>query len=116
LEYQEEVIYVTEIALDFWEEILEGCKLGSSDDAQAIRKAWINRPAGPAAYPGLVALIREYWLACHSINQQVAENERVPPWVFLLGWLIDAGDEQAVSVLACMPYWPIGLDRDGNWV
>jgi hypothetical protein len=115
-EYREEVDFVTAAALQWWNETLTARKEIASDPAEAVRNAWIDRPAGPASYPGVVALVRDYWLACHELNKDVAEPERVPPWTFLLEWLLDGQYDQCVSVLACMPYWPVGLDRDGNWV
>jgi len=115
-EYREEVDYVTAVALTWWEETLSARKNIADHEHQAERNAWIDRPAGPASYPGLVALVRDYWLACHELNRDTPEHERIPPWTFMLGWLLDGDYRQCVSVLACMPYWPIGLDRDGNWV
>src|SRR6266566_8615475 len=94
LEYKEEVDNVAEVALEFWEETLEARKGRSSDESKVVRDAWIDRPAGPASFPGLVALIRDYWLACHKLNQEVAEDERVPPWTFLLGWLAGGGGNE----------------------
>ena len=115
-EYREEVDFVTAVALEWWTQTLESRKNLASDQREAERNAWIDRPAGPASYPGLVALVRDYWMSCHQLNQDTPESERVPPWTFLLGWLLDGEYQQCVSVLACMPYWPIGLDAEGNWV
>jgi hypothetical protein len=117
LRYRGEVDLVTGVALRWWEETLEARKELGPNERQAIREAWIARPAGPASFPGLVSLVRDFWLSCHALNTQCDVEDRVPPEVFLLQWLIEDGDyQQAVNVLACMPYWPIGLDRDGNWV
>jgi hypothetical protein len=114
-EYREEAEHVTAVALEWWEDTIDAPQ-GGPPDQKAVREAWECRPAGPASFPGLVALVRDFWLACDRLNQEVAEDERVPPWTFLLGWLLDGSHEQCVSVMVCMPYWPIGLDRDGNWV
>jgi hypothetical protein len=116
VQYLEEVDFVTAVALDWWKQTLAARKKIASDPKRAAHDAWIDRPAGPASYPGLVALTRDYWLACHQLNLEVPEELRVPPWTFLLSWLLNGSYGQAVSVLACMPYWPIGLDEDGNWV
>jgi hypothetical protein len=33
----------------------------------------------------------------------------------LLQGLVDAGDHDAVRLATAMPYWPIGLDAQGQW-
>jgi len=74
-------------------------------------------PAGPASLPQLVWVLRTFWLECAELNEQSPPDLRVPPQVFLLGWLIrEGGHELTLQVLGGMPYWPIGLDADGNWV
>lgn len=115
--YRDEVDEVATAALDWWTETLEA-QLGPGEHTKEQKlTVWRNRPAGPASFPGLVAIVREYWLACDRLNREANLAERVPPWTFLLAWLLKDRDyEQCVGVLACMPYWPIGLDRDGNWV
>jgi hypothetical protein len=114
-EYAEEVDFVTAVALKWWRETLHGRATTAAEEEQAVRDAWMDRPAGPASYPGVVALVRDYWLACHEINLQIPSSERIPPWTFLLEWLLNGEYGQCVSVLACMPYWPIGLDAGGTW-
>jgi len=115
-DYKEEVAFIAAVALEWWEDTVAARKRNAEDERLAVHNAWIDRPAGPASFPGLVAFVRDYWFACDQLNKEVAHNERVAPWTFLLGWLIDQENEKAVSVLACMPYWPVGLDRQGNWV
>jgi hypothetical protein len=116
-EYCEESDLVTCAASNWWAETLDARQRLAGERDRAARQAWIDRPAGPASFPGLVALVRDFWLACHNLNLESVLAERVPPEVFLLQWLIEDGNyQQAVDVLACMPYWPIGLDREGNWV
>jgi len=115
-EYEEVISIVVSVALEWWAGTIEARAGLSSNADEAIREAWMARPAGPAAYPGFVALIRDYWLACDNLNKQVPQSQRVSPEDFLLSWLLDGRHEREVKVLACMPYWPIGLDADGNWV
>lgn len=115
--YLDELRDVTEVALEWWQETLAARKSELGDTPETVHRAWIDRPAGPASFPGLVAFVRDFWLACDQINRSVAQELRVPPEQFLLGWVIDTpGYENAIEVLACMPYWPIGLDHEGNWV
>lgn len=115
-EYEEVLSAVASVALEWWAGTIEARVGLSSNSDEAIRQAWMARPAGPASYPGFVALIRDYWLACDDLNKHVPQSQRVPPEDFLLSWLLDGRHEREVKVLACMPYWPIGLDADGNWV
>lgn len=82
----------------------------------AIRECYMERLAGPASHPHIVFVVRKYWLECEAINGRIDYPNRVPPEVFLLAWLVDDRCEQPVQVLSAMPYWPIGLDEDGNWV
>jgi hypothetical protein len=109
-------LYVKELrkkvpaALRFWEDLASAAK--SDGDEMA---AWRTRPAGPASDPHFVAVIRNYWLRCHALNMEVEAGERIPPEVFLLAWLVAAEHSNFVEVLACMPYWPIGMDEDGAW-
>lgn len=85
-------------------------------DAKAARMAnWRELPAGPASDPYVVAIIRQYWLACDALNASMPEPVRVPPQSLLLGWVVDEGDDACAEILSGMPYWPIGLDRQGNW-
>ena len=103
-------------ALEWWEETVESAVEEAGNRKRGTDEAWMMRPAGPAACPVMVALVRQYWLACHQQNGLVPVAQRVPPEVFLLQWLIDAGKDDAVEMLACMPYWPIGMDHEGAWV
>ena len=117
-EYAEVIEVVSGVALEWWNEILHARRAqiedGNDDDAE--REAWLGRPAGPAACPAIVAVVRDYWLACEQINVKLEPEQRVAPWILLLGWLRDGEHGEAVRVLSCMPYWPIGLDEQGDWV
>jgi len=99
-----------------WYAIVEECQESTEDHETATLDALAFAPAGAAFDGRVVAVIRKYWLACDRLNQQTDERERVSPQAFLLQWLLDMHYTDAVEVLAGMPYWPIGLDLDGNWV
>lgn len=75
---------------------------------QAIEESFDRRLAGAASHPKVVWIVRSYWLAAARIGE-------VSPEIFLLQWLIDSGETELVRLIACMPYWPIGLDETGNW-
>jgi len=105
-------------ASDNWNGELHGwaAEEGRTPD-QAKETMWKTYPAGPAAFPPFVALVRRYWLACDELNRQVPVEQAVRPEQFMLGWLNDeSSHEELVAVLACMPYWPMGMDFEGNWI
>ncbi len=98
-----------------WQEAMEyqASRLGSP---QSARDFLIQEyPAGPAADMHLIAVIRQFWLACDALNGELDESNWVDPPKLLLEWMIDAGEDECVQVLASQPYWPIGLTRDGQW-
>jgi hypothetical protein len=100
-----------------WDEELAAHAQELGDQKQATRAHWMMMPAGPGARPFFVALVRKYWLACDALNKTLPPEQAVAPEGLLLAWLADerlAGDP-AVKVLACLPYWPVGLDADGQW-
>jgi hypothetical protein len=103
------------IASLWWEDTVAAQeKLGKSRE-DAIEEAFDRRLAGAASHPKVVWIVRSYWLACEEINAELPAGERVRPEVFCLKWLVDIGESELVRLLACMPYWPIGLDENGNW-
>ncbi|HEX6708669.1 MAG TPA: hypothetical protein VF169_28285 [Albitalea sp.] len=79
---------------------------------------WFQSPAGPATKPSLVALLRDYWLACAGLPARNPSLRPLAPEVFMLKWVVErfGADHECVQVLACMPYWPIGMDEQGHWV
>ena len=116
-EYTRELLIVTEAALDSWLDTVDRCIREKEDETAGRRQALIASPAGPANHAGLIALIRDFWFRCDQINQTVPAPERVPPWIFLLGWLQGRPEfEEAAAVLASLWFWPIGLDDAGKWI
>jgi hypothetical protein len=110
LAYRGELRTVVPRALNWWQGMADEAKKEGDE-----LDAWRTRPAGPASYPRFVALVRKYWLECYAFNKVVEAEERVPPEVFLLGWLLDVEHGESIQVLACMPYWPIGMDSSKEW-
>lgn len=100
-----------------WDAETEARTQLTGDRSQALREQWTTFPAGPAAEPVFVALIRRFWLACDELNKSTPTGA-VPPEVFLVGWPAaeKPSTETVIRVLSCMPYWPLGLDEKGNWL
>jgi hypothetical protein len=90
---------------EWWSSLVDAQMEEGVTRAEAIDLAFEKRLAGPAAAPEFVSLVRNTW----------PEADEVPPEVLMLGWLLDRDEEKFVRLLTCMPYWPIGLDENGNW-
>jgi hypothetical protein len=82
---------------------------------EATQAALERRPAGPASAPEFVWFVRYFWLRCDDLNKELPLGDRVAPELVLLKWLADAGERDNVTLITCMPYWPIGLDEQGEW-
>lgn len=99
------------IAVPWWENTInaqEGLGLSRAD---AVKASFDKRMAGAASHPRVVQVIRDAWLRTAALGR----NGPVAPEQLLLQWLIDAGESDLVTLVACMPYWPIGIDDEGNW-
>lgn len=115
-EYLEGLTTVYSITEQWWSGLIDAqARENSSERDTAMRMAFLRRVAGPASDPQFVAVIREFWLRCVALNASLAEGDKVPPQVLLLGWLVEAEQNDFVRLVTCMPYWPIGLDAMGNW-
>ncbi|TIM32613.1 MAG: hypothetical protein E5Y63_01900 [Mesorhizobium sp.] len=103
------------IAELWWEDTIAAQqKLGMSLE-DAIEESFDKRLAGAASHPKVVWIVRSYWLACEANSAKLLDGDRISPEVLLLKWLVDTGETELVRLIACMPYWPIGLDENGNW-
>jgi hypothetical protein len=95
--------------IDVEEERVDDHKLA----AQAVKERW---PVGAVAQGRVIAVIRKYWLECAALNLQLKDSEKLAPEDFVLERLMVKGPEKLARFLSPLPYWPIGLDREGNWV
>jgi hypothetical protein len=110
--YRQDLATAYGIAKLWWEDTVAAQeRLGKGRD-EAIEVSFDRRLAGAASHPKVVWIVRTYWLACADLP---AVGSAVWPERFLLQWLIDAGESELVRLIACMPYWPVGLDENGNW-
>ncbi|MER8848955.1 MULTISPECIES: hypothetical protein [Mesorhizobium] len=104
-----------DIAVPWWEAIIENRSALGGGRQDAIEDAFNKQVAGAASSPYVVWVIRKFWLSSEIINETLPPSQRVAPDKFLLQWLIDSNDTELVRLVACMPYWPIGLDENGHW-
>lgn len=115
--YVAELKEVVPEARRIWLEIIDDCERRTRDRASAMAEAVGFAPAGAAFDARVVHVVRKYWLACDALNRRTkAQEQKVSPQAFMLQWLVDIRYQDAVEVLAGMPYWPLGLDETGNWV
>jgi hypothetical protein len=116
-QYVKALTAAKEDAEDWWESLIETEEERVGDREQAEENVNDRRPTGPMSLGATDAVVREYWLKCDALNQRTGNpEERVPPEDFLLRWLVDNGRDELAEFLASMPYWPIGMDEEGNWV
>lgn len=117
--FAEYIKYLSEamgIAEAWWQDLVLAKMNEGRDLKSAVEAAYERRFAGPACRPELVWTVRTFWVRCAALNKELPEDQRVPPEVFLLFWLLDGKHDEWVQVISAMPYWPIGLDGTGNWV
>lgn len=103
------------VAVEWWNALVNNSTEVIGDAGKALRRNYELRPAGPASHPAVVSTVREYWLLCIDKAKMLRLEETLPPSAILLGWLIEDGLSDLSDILTAMPYWPIGLDENGNW-
>lgn len=114
-EYVDVLADAMEIAQDLWEDRVRAREADGMAPDDALSHAYDHFFAGPAACGELIWTLREYWLRCDVLNRALPLEERVPPQMLLFGWVLDEGQDLWVQILTAMPYWPIGVDEDGQW-
>jgi hypothetical protein len=116
LSYAEELDRACATAIAWWNNLVRRSMARDGlDEMQAMRFNYEQRPAGPASRPEVVFVVRDYWLRTVALNETDRQHTGVAPQVLLLGWLPGNAHPDLYSVLTAMPYWPIGLDENGNW-
>lgn len=113
--YRRDLQKAYDAAAPWFAQIIESARLPEDDQRDTLRRAYNNRLAGAAAYPQVVSVVRNYWLHVDRLDSESSENEKVYPENLLLLWLEETSEAELVRLIACMPYWPMGLDEDGNW-
>jgi hypothetical protein len=122
--YVDELQEVKSAVSQWWDSLLaqEETILGNHDAAaQSVKQRW---PHGPSTHPYVVAVIRKYYFACNSLNEEIEEAERdsdseeeadfIYPHNFVIDSLMEAEHYELAEFVATMPYLPIGLDPESN--
>lgn len=115
LTYLDEIEAAVAEAADWWIGLVDRRAEREGDFRKGLLGAFSERPAGPAAHGRVVSVLRRNWLEVAATNQSLEESRRVPPHDLLLRWPAELGKREVVAILSGMPYWPIGLDADGDW-
>lgn len=115
-EYKEFLAEAMDIAQGWWDDMVQAAIDRGLSPADAVKSVQSMVFAGPAARGEVVWTVRTFWLKTAALNREVEQGERVPPQVLLLRWLVDDRQDKWVDILTGMPYWPIGLGDDREWV
>ena len=115
-EYVSELRRVKKWAEDWWQALLRAEESRIGDPGLALQNVRGRWPVGPAATQRVVAVIRRFWLACATLNEQNRNAGQVAPEVLLLQWLMGEGHDDLAEFLSRIPFWPVGLDPDGRWI
>jgi hypothetical protein len=111
----QEVSWAADQAIDWWRTIADGFRDPGLSWADAARQAYQQWPSGPASSEYIVSVVRRHWLNCERLNAGLPTRAVIWPEDFLLGTLDPQVHHRVLLVLTAMPYWPIGLDENGNW-
>ena len=104
-------------AENWWESLIDAEETRTGNRARAEENVIERRPTGLMSHGASDKVVREYWLKCDALNRKTKNpEERVAPEEFLLLWLVNDRLTELAEFLADMPYWPIGMDEDGDWV
>lgn len=101
--------------IDWWRGVVERLMPDSGNVREAAMAAYERWPAGPASREDMVGLFRKYWFACEAASLELPESKRMWPEDFLLGGCSATEDATRYLVVTAMPYWPMGLDSNGQW-
>jgi hypothetical protein len=114
-DYVKEISQAKKWTEEWWQALIHTEMQRTPDREFALEKVRRRWPLGPAPTKRIITVIRKYWLASDRLNQQVVLSERVAPVIFILKWLMERGHDDLAEFLTGYPYWPVGLDEDGNW-
>ncbi|MDW3224258.1 MAG: hypothetical protein R8G34_15485 [Paracoccaceae bacterium] len=103
-------------AMSHWQDQIDAQIEEGDSEKEAIMRLTLTMLGGPARHQPFISAIRRNWLAIQAISQPLpAEARWVAPETIMAKWPYDQKLSELVSVVSAMPYWPVGLDEDGNW-
>ena len=116
--------YVQELdkAVTYEEDRLDAIrwKLENKGKTESEIEGFIRERFAPICCSGrVIAVFRKYWLKCHGLNVHNEKNNidsYVKPKDFTVDWLTRDGDPcELYGVIEGMPYYPIGIDENGDY-
>jgi hypothetical protein len=115
--YLRELRAAKKVAEEWWDAIVKNtARRTRGGHGEALRAAKQRRPLGPLSDSNFIGVVRRFWLECTALNEGLPADKRVPPEVFLLGWLMDSGEDDLARFVAGLTFWPVGLDQKNRWV
>jgi hypothetical protein len=115
--YLRELRAAQKVAEEWWAAIVKNdVRRIRGGQAQAAMTAKQRRPLGPLSDSNFIGLLRNFWLQCVALNETVPPDKRVPPEIFLLGWLMEYGEDDLAKFVSGLTFWPIGQDPKNRWV
>jgi len=112
-EYLKEMRAAQALAEAWWKDLVN--KAGAAE----ARRRW---PLGPAAHPRVIDLLRKYWFKVEDINRAIEAGkgkkgeEVIYPQNLLADDLLDGKNDDLAKWLNTLTYWPLGLDRNDDYV
>jgi hypothetical protein len=126
----------------WWSRLVAAQLARTPDQVTAAAELQRRWPAGPAAHPRVLAIVRKYYLACDGLNRQLrrkleedsrelvphfpdgerqsqddeSDDRPVNPAAFVGETLVSPDTADLAKIVAKLSYWPIGIDSTGAYV
>ena len=104
----------------WWHAMVTTQMQGGLDRSAAERAVRRRYPIGRCVNRGVIATLRRYWLACEEINKLSLasgnDDGYMRPEYFVLGVWVDSPFSDLAEFISHLPYWPLGMDAQGQWI
>jgi hypothetical protein len=100
---------------EWWKDLIKAEETRTEDRAEALLNVEERHSEGLAAQGFVQGVLRKFWLTCAERNRKAPAPERLSPEDLVLRWLLLSGNNELAQFLSTIAYWPIGLDKEGNW-
>ncbi|RKH20222.1 hypothetical protein D7X74_04590 [Corallococcus sp. CA047B] len=130
--YLEELRTARDEAMRWWDSLVQ---FAGEDPESAYAQVRLRWPAGPVSYPRIIAVYRNYYLACVALNEELESTRQsssrpsagwgeddeddapgiIPPVRLLLDGL-EPADPELSRFMEGFVFSPIGLDVNGRTV